>query len=76
MTDTARLKQKLEEVYSIQPNDLHFRPVTRIYKLLTRPLKQMPFLFIIPGALATALVMYLMFGHLMVGLVSLLQYGF
>jgi hypothetical protein len=76
MTDTARLKQKLEEVYSIQPNDLHFRPVTRIYKLLTRPLKQMPFLFIIPSALATALVMYLMFGHLVVGLVSLLQYGF
>lgn len=73
--DSVRLREKLEEVFWLEPNDLHFRPLTRIYKSLTKRLKAMPFIYIIPLAFALAAVMYLVLGPLLIKLVTLLQYG-
>ncbi|MFW5703609.1 MAG: hypothetical protein ACOCXQ_02140 [Patescibacteria group bacterium] len=75
MKDPEHLKQQLREIYSIEPNDLHMGLLTRIYKQITRHLKQMPFIYIIPLAFLTSIGLYLIFGQLVVGLVSLLQYG-
>jgi predicted RND superfamily exporter protein len=50
-------------------------PLTKWYKMLTGRLKQMPFLYVVPVAFLIVLVMYLVFGHLVVGLAGLLQYG-
>ena len=73
--NSPKLKEKFNEIYSIEPNDLSFGFLTRLYKQTTGPLKKMPFLYIVPLALIFAICLYILFGHLVVGLVSLLQYG-
>ncbi|MFA9288996.1 MAG: hypothetical protein ACEQSA_03905 [Weeksellaceae bacterium] len=70
------VSQKLQDIFQIPPNDLGNQYITSFYKLFTRPLKKLPFLFIVPLSAAVALAGYLMFGHLIIHLVSLLQYGF
>jgi hypothetical protein len=71
----GKLKQSLQDIYNIPPNDLYYRPVTRVYKLLTGRLKKMPFLYIVPLSFFVAAGLYLIFGQLVIKLVSLLQYG-
>jgi hypothetical protein len=71
-----RLQKKLHEVFAIEPTDLSIRPLTRIYKRSTRHLKTMPFIYIIPMAFLVTILLYVVFGHLVVKLASLLQYGF
>lgn len=75
MVNQNLLRKKIREVYSVEPNDLHIMPLTKWYKMLTGRLKQMPFLYVVPVAFLIVLVMYLVFGHLVVGLAGLLQYG-
>lgn len=71
-----QLKVKLEEVYLVEPNDLHSAFLTSIYKFTTRLLKRMPFLYIIPFSFGISMLLYLVFGFSVVRLVSVLQYGF
>lgn len=71
-----KLDSKLERIFQLEPNDLHIPLLTTIYKTLTRPLKSLPIVYIIPISLGSAFLMYLVFGSLVVRLVSLLQYGF
>lgn len=71
-----RLRQKLEEVYFVQPNDLGYPFLTNIYHKITKFFKTMPFIFIIPTSFMGALILYVLFGSLIIKLVSLLQYGF
>ncbi len=74
--NTARFKSKLEEIYVVAPNDLHSPTLTYIYKYITRFLKRMPFLYIIPFSLLVSVALYFLFGFSVVQLVSVLQYGF
>jgi hypothetical protein len=76
ITDPSRLREKLREVYSVEPTDLRFGPLNTLYKRATRRLKTMPFVAIVPLAFVLAALMYILFGHLIVKLASLLQYGF
>ena len=71
-----KLDSKLERIFQLEQNDLHMPLLTTIYKILTRPLKSLPIIYIIPISLGSAFLMYLVFGSLVVRLVSLLQYGF
>jgi hypothetical protein len=75
-TINLKLKNKVNEVYFIPPNDLGFVPLTKLYKLFTRPLKTAPFIIIIPLSFLAAIVGYYVFGYLIVRLASILQYGF
>jgi hypothetical protein len=72
----ADIEKSMYAIFSIAPNDLHQKSLTHLYKIITQPLKRMPFLFIIPLSLGASLVVYLLFGRLIIKLVSLLQYGF
>lgn len=74
-TGKDRLQQQLHEIFSLEPNDLALPPLTRLYKMTTGRLKTMPFLYVIPLAFIFAIVLYILFGQLVIKLVSLLQYG-
>lgn len=71
-----RLEKKLYEVFSLKPTDLGSRRLTALYKIITKRLKTMPFLYVIPLAMIIAIFAYLLLGHSIVRLASLLQYGF
>jgi hypothetical protein len=71
-----QLDQKLYEVFVVKPNDLGSRRLTALYKIITKRFKVMPFLYIVPLSLIVAIVAYILFGHLIVKLTTLLQNGF
>ena len=71
-----RLTQKMEETFSVEPNNLGIGILTSLYKKVTIYLKNLPFLVIIPLAFLLAVFIYLIVGHLVVKLTTLLQYGF
>ena len=73
---SLQLREKLNEVFLIEPNDLGWKFLTNIYKILTTPLKKTPFIVVIPLSLIISFFIYLIFGRLIVRLVSFLQYGF
>lgn len=72
----TRLSAKLHEVFIVAPNDLGHPLLTYWYKRTTKFLKTMPFLYIVPMSFAAAVLMYAIFGFLVVRLTSLLQHGF
>ncbi|OGK12912.1 hypothetical protein A3A93_01780 [Candidatus Roizmanbacteria bacterium RIFCSPLOWO2_01_FULL_38_12] len=72
----TELKNSYRKIYSVAPNDLGSHGFTFLYKLFTRPIKVMPFLYIIPLSLVGALILYLLRGGLVIRLVNVLQYGF
>ncbi len=71
-----KIRQKLDEVYSVKPNDLGTPVINELYHGTTKFFKTMPFIFIIPSSFLGALILYVLFGSLVIRLVSLLQYGF
>lgn len=71
-----RLKKKLNEVYSIETNNLGLYFLDNLYKKTTAYFKTAPFIIIIPLSFIIGIVIYLVFGYLLIRLVSLLQYGF
>lgn len=71
-----RLQQKLGDIFTVEPNDLGNGLFTRVYHQLTAKLKTIPFIYVIPLAFAGAVLLYFIFGVLVVRLVNLLQYGF
>ncbi|MBI4008693.1 hypothetical protein HY357_00495 [Candidatus Roizmanbacteria bacterium] len=71
-----RLHKKLEETFVVEPNNLGTELLTFLYHRVTSFLKQMPFIFIIPMSIVGAIFLYILFGSLIVKLVTLLQYGF
>lgn len=76
VTSHYKLRHKLEEVYGVSPNDLGNRQLTAVYKQVTRFLKTMPFVLIVPFSFMVALCLYLLIGPLLVKLATYLQYGF
>ncbi len=71
-----RLKNKLQEVFYLPPNEVGPSFVTRWFKQVTRYLKIMPFIYIVPLSFFAAAAAYVVLGPLIIKLVSLLQYGF
>jgi len=71
-----KLKKSLNDVFFIEPNNLGTDFLTSIFKRVTHPLKNMPFILVVPLAFLLAIFMYFVFGYLLVRLVSFLQYGF
>ena len=72
----TKLKKTVNEVFFIEPNNLGLGLFNSLYKRTTHPLKFAPFIIVIPLAFLAAMVMYFIFGQLLIKLVSLLQYGF
>jgi len=75
-TINFRLKKKMDEVFSLEPNNLNWSVFTDFYKLITSPLKSMPFLIVIPLSFIAAMIFYFIFNYWLIKLVSLLQHGF
>jgi len=75
-TINLRLKKKLDEIYVIEPNNLGARFLNDIYKRINIYFKTAPFIVIVPLSFIIAILIYLVFGFLLVRLVSILQYGF
>lgn len=75
-TAELRLRQKLNEVFILEPNDLGPRTLTDWYKKITVHLKTKPFIFIIPMSLLSGVGLYFILRQLLIRLVTLLQYGF
>jgi hypothetical protein len=71
-----QLKNRMEDVFSIEQTDLGFHHLTVLYKLCTSRLKSMPFMYILPLSVFVAVLAYVVFGPLIVKLATLLQYGF
>lgn len=76
VTFNYRIHKKLEETFSLEPNDLGVGFLTAVYKKTTSYLKSLPFLIIIPLSFLVAVLLYLLIGGLAVKLATLLQYGF
>lgn len=75
-TYTDNLDREFERIFAVAPNDLGNKWLTFFYKRFTRPLKQMPFVYILPVSFLTAVFLYYLLGPLLIKLVSILQYGF
>lgn len=72
----SELRDKMEEVYLVEPNDLGFARATYLYRKINVYFKQMPFLFIIPLSFVVAILLSIFFGPFIIRLTTLLQYGF
>jgi len=71
-----RMRQKMNEVFSIEPNDLGASYLTTFFKKITSYLKTMPFIYVIPVTFLISIFMYFVFGRFLIKLVTVLQYGF
>lgn len=71
-----RMKQKLNEVFSIEPNDLEVDFLTYYFRKITAYLKTMPFVYVIPLAFLISLILYFLLGKLLIRFVTILQYGY
>lgn len=76
MTDLTYLKfvKRWEEVVELPPQTLG--PLTRVYKLVTKRLKTMPWPWFFCGSFVVAIALYLVFGPAITNIVTLLQQGF
>ena len=75
-TINLRLKQKMDEVFSIEPNELGTGYLTTFFKKITSYLKTMPFIYVIPLTFLITVFMYFVLGKFLIKLVTVLQYGF
>jgi hypothetical protein len=75
-TINLRMKQKLNEVFSIEPNDLGANYLTHYFKKVTAYFKIAPFIYIIPITFFISILLYFILGRFLIKLVTVLQYGF
>ncbi len=73
---SEKLEKEFKEIFSLKPNDLGNKYLTVIYKYVTGPLKKMPFIYVIPTSFLFSILLYIILGHFVIKLVSLLQYAF
>lgn len=69
-----RLKNKLDEVFFIEPNDLGVGFLTNYFKKIIAYFKVAPFIYVIPFAFLVSLILYLLLGRFLIRLVTVLQY--
>ena len=65
-TINYRLRRKFNEIYSLEPNNLVFRPLTFLYKKVTHYFKTTPFIIVIPLSFLIAFSLYFIFGYFLV----------
>ena len=70
------MKQKMNEVFLVEPNELGIGFLTIYFKKITAYLKIMPFIYIIPLTLFISIFLYFILGRFLIKLVTVLQYGF
>lgn len=73
---SLRMKQKLNEVFFVEPNDLGTGIMTNYFRKFSAYLKVVPFIYIIPISLFISFFLYFVFGRFLIKLVTILQYGF
>ncbi|MFA6532734.1 MAG: hypothetical protein WCT22_01925 [Patescibacteria group bacterium] len=73
---SLRMKQKLNEVFFVEPNDLGAGFLTNYFRKITAYLKVVPFIYIIPISLFISFFLYFILGRFLIKLVTVLQYGF
>lgn len=73
---SLRMKQKLNEVFLVEPNDLGAGFLTNYFRKITAYLKIMPFVYIIPLSFFVSIFLYFVLGRFLIKLVTILQYGF
>lgn len=71
-----RMKQKMNEVFSIDQNDLGANYLTNNFRRITSYFKVMPFVYVIPITFLASVFLYFIFGRFLIKLVTVLQYGF
>lgn len=71
-----KIRKHYREVYAVSVNDLSVPFLTNIFKRYAPYLKYFPFRIILPISVVGALAAYLIFGMMIIRLVSRLQYGF
>lgn len=71
-----RLRRKMNEVFSVEANDLGFSFLTNYFRKITAYLKVTPFIYVIPLTIVISIFLYFVLGGLLIKLVSFLQYGF
>lgn len=78
MTDKiyAVLKKKVDEAYAVPPTHFNHFFINNLFKLSASSLKFLPFKIILPLAFLFSLLLYFIFGLIIVRLTSALQYGF
>lgn len=70
------LKKKVNEAYAVPPTHFNHSLINNLFKLSASSLKSLPFKIMLPLSLFFSLLLYFIFGLIIVRLVSLLQYGF
>lgn len=70
------MRQKMNEVFSIETNELGVNFMTNYFKKFTAYLKVAPFIYIIPLTFIISVFLYFVLGRLLIKLVTVLQYGF
>lgn len=71
-----RMKEKMNEVFSIEQSELGASFFTNYFRKITANLKTMPFIYVIPLTVVSSIFMYFILGRFLVKLVTVLQYGF
>lgn len=71
-----RFKRKMNEVFSIEPNELGVNFLTSYFRKITAYLKVTPFVYVVPLTFLTSIFLYFLLGRFLVKLVTVLQYGF
>lgn len=71
-----RLKNKMNEVFSIEPNDLGANYLTYYFRKITSYFKIAPFVYVIPITILLSVSLYFLLGGFLIKLVTVLQYGF
>lgn len=76
MADTAyqKLVEKWKETTDLPPQTVG--PLTPYYKMITKRLKVMPWVWLVAVSVILVIGLYIMFGPSLSGIVSLLQRGF
>lgn len=70
------LRNHYKEVFVLEPNDLHFPLATKIFKKFSPLLKIFPFRVFVPLSVLGTVLLYILFGAIVIRLVTVLQYGF
>ncbi len=71
-----KLKERFDEVFVVEPNDLGIPILTHWYRVINRYFKKAPFIIVIPASFIMVLLLYGIFGYLIIRLATVLQYGF
>jgi len=71
-----RLKKKLNEVFSIEPNDLGIDFITFYFKKITAYFKTIPFVYVIPFIFLISLFLFLFLVFFLLIFLKFLHFGF